>query len=255
VSLETGHDNIEAGSHAFGTILAADDSDIVGRFPLNHGASWRNHTTHIVDTHLTAPVSIDQLKKLKIDWEAPADLFNRDDWKLNRVILYYKRTDGSWQKVLECDGNPVKNFHAARDSYVCEAVPPIPTIDIQRIRVTLDTGGDGIRDRAWLSFLDSTGGEVIPEFPSAGLSQGDRRNITRSYDSPLLTPLLTLTQLSKIKIRTNFSGGLGGDNWNIDRISIAYLPVGSTIWQPLREFSGEPVVRLTGENASRIIDL
>ena len=55
-----------------------------------------------------------------------------------------------------------------------------------------------------------------------------------------------LESIQCVILQTTFSGGLGGDNWNLDRLTIE-AQVGSKR-QPIYQRSGRPLVRFNGDN-------
>src|SRR5690606_35734676 len=87
-----------------------------------------------------------------------------------------------------------------------------------------------------------------------GLPAVQQRNINGSrrwlgnYDQtvrialPRAVPLEDLTELSLV---TRFGGGIGGDNWNVDRVRVVALTGDGE--RELANVSGSPLVRFTGQ--------
>src|SRR5690606_6270644 len=87
-----------------------------------------------------------------------------------------------------------------------------------------------------------------------GLPAVQQRNINGSrrwlgnYDQtvrialPRAVPLEDLTELSLV---TRFGGGIGGDNWNVDRVRV--VAVTGDGERELANVSGSPLVRFTGQ--------
>ncbi len=122
-----------------------------------------------------------------------------------------------------------------------------PPVFVNRIRLTIRTGGDDLRggdDNAFASIRNSNGSLIDNEFPLNGKSNW--ANYTVHYVTHELSTPVKLSDLRRLRIRTTFGGGLSGDNWNIDRISLDYQ-VGQGTWQSLYDRSGKPLIRLTGE--------
>jgi hypothetical protein len=57
-------------------------------------------------------------------------------------------------------------------------------------------------------------------------------------------PATPLSQLRRVGVRTTFGGGIGGDNWNMDRIVTSVRVAGR--WVTVVNASGSPLVRFTG---------
>jgi hypothetical protein len=122
----------------------------------------------------------------------------------------------------------------------------LPQGMVRQIRLTITTGGDDLRggkDNAFASFLDQEGKVSVPEFPlNRSARWGDR---TVNTVTQALTAPVPLDRIRRLNIRTTFGGGVGGDNWNIDRVIVDY-DAGSG-WQKLYDESGSPLARLTGD--------
>lgn len=122
-----------------------------------------------------------------------------------------------------------------------------PPLMVSRIRVTITTGGDDLRggnNNAFASFLDQGGGVSVPEFAlnrTARWADHTVNTVTRALTLPV-----PLDRIRKLKIRTTFGGGIGGDNWNIDRLIVDY-DTGSG-WLTLYDEFGSPLARLTGDH-------
>ena len=56
-----------------------------------------------------------------------------------------------------------------------------------------------------------------------------------------LSPGVAASQIAWVKLVTNFGGGLGGDNWNLDTLTIQDEVKGVLLYTK----SGKPLVRFT----------
>ena len=68
-----------------------------------------------------------------------------------------------------------------------------------------------------------------------------------------LPPGTSLSQIQRFGVRATLGGGLGGDNWNIDALTVRAMS--SRGAQTILEQSGAPLVRLTGDRREQIWDL
>lgn len=123
--------------------------------------------------------------------------------------------------------------------------PLPPDVVVSRLRITIDTGDDDLRggnDNAFGFF--EVDGAPTPEFP---LNNGARwDNHTKNTVETSLPQPVSLRRLGRFGIRTTFGGGIGGDNWNIDGLTIEFLNA-SNSFQGIIHRTGSPLVRLTGD--------
>lgn len=247
VTITTGGDDLRGGSRAWASVLDARNGVVVTEFPLNGGQNWKNNSVHTVEEHFGTPVSVSLLRKLKVRTNFGGGA-GGDNWDIARVTVSYVDQVGRWHQFLDLSGNPLARLTGDRKRWISdEPPPPPPEGQASHVRVTIRTGGDDLRDRAWFSILDGST-VVVPEFPIGGVSgwpNGSTRTVSRSLARPI-----AVSRLNRIKIRTNFGSGFGGDNWNVDRVTVQYRAVGRTSWQTLRTLSGSPLVRLTGNRKS-----
>jgi len=88
------------------------------------------------------------------------------------------------------------------------------------------------------------------ELPFPGVNNR-RRWINNSSQTVAvsLPPGLAPGDIRGIRLETTFRGGIGGDNWNLERIRVSHRSeAGET---KLFEDGGEPLFRFTGDNRSR----
>jgi FG-GAP-like repeat/Astacin (Peptidase family M12A) len=121
------------------------------------------------------------------------------------------------------------------------------------VKVTITTGNDDLRggSQAWASVLDGADRWVVHEFPLNGGANWTNRSV-HSVEEHFAEPV-TVASLRKLRIRTDFGGGIGGDNWDIDRVTVAYLDEAGA-WQTFLDLTGTPLARLTGDRKSWVSD-
>lgn len=250
VEVKTGGDDLRSGSQAWASVLDASDQVTIGEFALNGGAEWPNHSTRVVDHFFPAPVDIADLVKFRIRTNMSGGI-SGDNWDLECLKGSFQDHAGNWIPFFDECAQPLNRFTGRSPNWVSGTPPATAgTGPVQAVRIRVKTGGDDLRDRAWFSVLDASGTAVIPEFPSSGVSgwgNGSTHEVIQGF-SP--TSYAELADLKELRIRTNFGGGIGGDNWNIDEVTFEFQRPGSSTWEVLRQFSGAPLVRLTGSKKS-----
>lgn len=111
------------------------------------------------------------------------------------------------------------------------------------------TGGDDLRggnDNVNMIFLLRNGSLVRFDNINARGKWGN--NSTQTINRTLAAPI-QLADVVGVRIETTFSGGMGGDNWNLDRLTIN-ATMGSTR-RLLFDQSGKPLFRFTGDQRVR----
>ena len=146
-----------------------------------------------------------------------------------------------------------RSFHPNTDFYKSVSTPPriknLPnggSESVNQLVVQFETGGDDLRggndnvdilvrytDNKTELFKNVNKGK---RWPSGTIS-----NVVLP-----LTKKVTSKQISCLKLSTTFGGGIGGDNWNVDMVTItAYKENGDK--EELQKFQGKPWKRFTGD--------
>lgn len=125
--------------------------------------------------------------------------------------------------------------------------PPPPALPIVRaLDLTVWTGGDDLRggnDNAYFTLFPDVGGQLVVSVNDGfGLAGNSNRTVRLTIPGGLL-----LDNLGYFTICGTMTGGIGGDNWNIDRIRVlAVSEVGSlAIFDTLG--TPPPLARLTSD--------
>lgn len=117
------------------------------------------------------------------------------------------------------------------------------------LTVEFDTGGDDLRggnDNVHLLLLLRTGAPLRFNNVNDLRRWGDnsRHTVTRSLPSTL-----RFEDIVGVRLETTFSGGIGGDNWNLDRLQVSAQLRGEA--RTLLNRQGTPLVRFTGDQRVR----
>jgi hypothetical protein len=128
--------------------------------------------------------------------------------------------------------------------------PPVAELAPSELVLEIATGGDdlrGGRDNLHVIAFTRDGRELRFNTVNNG-----RRWVGNSWETVAL-PLpagVTAADIRGIRLETTFGGGIGGDNWNLDRIIIRAR--GEAGESTLFDKRGEPLFRFTGEE--RLLD-
>lgn len=114
---------------------------------------------------------------------------------------------------------------------------------VSELLLDITTGGDDLRggnDNVSV-IIKFKGGK--PEQKIANINKSARWMGNYTETVPVtLTTAVKKEEIESITFVTSFGGGIGGDNWNMESVTVR---VGSTI---LAQQSGKPLVRFTGDN-------
>lgn len=124
-----------------------------------------------------------------------------------------------------------------------ESAPADPNL-VRELLVTIRTGGDDLRggnDNVDLA-LDTRLGRQVWRNANGG------RRWLGNYEQTLSLPVrgsVRLSDLRGLDLVTGFGGGIGGDNWNVDGVTVQAV-TGSGAFQ-IYDRQGTPLVRFTGD--------
>lgn len=134
--------------------------------------------------------------------------------------------------------------------YSTSSPPRIAEIPNELI-MQFDTGNDDLRggnDNVHVSLLLRSGKQIRFENVNGRKRWIDRSSQTVSRSIP---STLQVTDISSIKLETTLGGGMGGDNWNLNRLCVKARLNGTS--HLLLDRSGNPLYRFTGDK--RVLEL
>lgn len=123
------------------------------------------------------------------------------------------------------------------------AAPEDPNV-VRELLVTIRTGGDDLRggnDNVDIALGTRVGRKVWRN------ANGGRRWIG-NYDQTVSLPVpgnVRLSDLRTLELVTRFGGGIGGDNWNVDCVTVEAV-TGNGVYK-IHDREGAPLIRFTGD--------
>ncbi len=131
------------------------------------------------------------------------------------------------------------------------------------VQIWIQTGGDDLRggnDNAdvTLTFL---GGSTLTRNINGGREWGNGQTHIARLTLPATAP--PVQDIQSVTITTHFGGGIGGDNWNVDKVALMVgFPTGSPTSEPAPivvhtwlDKSGGPLIRFTGSTHDLVEDV
>jgi hypothetical protein len=223
--------------------------------PLLSGDGDRRFNQIMRTVTLPRPVRRGDLRRIGLLFPGASPF--QDNWTLN---AFQVRAGGV--TLLNQSGRPLMRFNGEARRWMQDvsctnpSSPGIPLAadrTIRALEVSVRTGADDLRggnDNASV-FVGLSGGRRI----EVSLNQG-RRLPDYSSSTAILTlpPGTNLAQIQRLGIQTTLSGGLSGDNWNLDALTVRAI-AGDGSMQTILDQSGNPLARLTGYNRERLWSL
>jgi microsomal dipeptidase-like Zn-dependent dipeptidase len=229
--IRTGGDDLRDAKTAYGVLdLGGGKKD---EFALNADSGWSNDSNNTI-LH-DVDIRPQDLKGVGVHTTFGGGM-GGDNWNMNRVVVSV-RINGKWTIVATQSGSPFVRFTGDRHDWTqgvnvgnaamlntCAPNEATLAADalVARVSVTIKTGGDDLRggnDNAWGTVALADGKKW--EFP---LNRG-----VQWQNGAIVTVLTTVPEGTRVRdlksfsIRTNFTGGIAGDNWNVDRVTVQAL--------------------------------
>jgi hypothetical protein len=252
ISMLSGDDGLRGNSSLQLELEVAGREPII--LPFGGGDGDQKFSAITRSVNLPTPVLRRDLRRVGIRFSSSFSFPDtHDNWTLNAIQV---RSGGT--TLLSKSGRPLMRFSRDARRFMtdisCSNPRTTPPADasISQLEVTIRTGGDDLRggnDNAFMFILLNDGRRIEMPFNN-GARLSENSLLTRTLTLP---PGTGISQIRRFGIRTTLSGGIGGDNWNIDGVTVR--AISTTGAQTILEQSGGPLVRLTGSNRERIWDL
>lgn len=235
VVIQTGDDDLRGGSNA------SDNANVTLHFAggnivtanVNAGKNWKNGTTHSFRLSLPrTAIPVSSITGITLNTDFGGGL-SGDNWNVNKVAMLVSFPTGSHVSApvtavvhtwLDASGNPLVRFTGS----VHDKSISVPAADngmaVQSLKLIISTGNDDLRggynpgDNCTVT-VHLKNGQVIT-----------LNNVNNGKDLPNWTDLnvniplpaggLKGGDITSINLHTGFGGGIGGDNWNVNRVQL-----------------------------------
>lgn len=235
IVIQTGGDDLRGGGNP------GDNANVTLNFiggsklttNINRGRSWENGQTHAVPLLLPSPApKASDITGITISTHFGGGI-GGDNWNVDKVALVVSFPAGSPTHTppqtvvhtwLDASGNPLirftGNIHDLR-----EVVQPQDTgKSVRSLELIISTGNDDLRggshpgDNCDVTIELAAGRTIMLNNVNSG------RNLPNWTDHTVSIPLpaggLKGGDVKAVRLHTGFGGGIGGDNWNVNRIQL-----------------------------------
>ncbi len=233
-TLRTGGDDLRGGNDNATATVDLGSSTV--ECPLNAGANWANNSVHTVRCVLPPGTQRSRIREIRIQTTASGGI-GGDNWNLDAIQVSAELTG---RTLLTQRGAPLIRFTAEQRSRVLYApvTPPasspsdMPATSILKVWVlttTDDMRGENDNARLIVEMRDGSS----QEFP---MNDGGKWDGGVPGRESLYHVLIRLrggkawSDIRSLRIKTSFSGGLNGDNWDIGKISMEAYPDPVMAW-------------------------
>jgi hypothetical protein len=239
----TGGDDLRGGSDNLNVLLLLQSGDPLRFDKVNGGQRWPDHSSRPVFLPLRDSVRFEDIKGVRLETTFGGGL-GGDNWNLERLTVSAK-IGGVTRQLFDQQQAPYL-FRFTGDQRVREF--PFPTGN--ELTVLFVTGDDDLRGgndnvhlflvlhaQAPLRFENVNGGNRWPDHSS--------QTVSLPLDAPV-----RFEDIEGVRLETTFGGGLGGDNWNLERLTV-WARIGGVTRQLFDQRRAPFLFRFTGDQHVR----
>ena len=235
VVIQTGGDDIRGGKNP------GDNANVTLSFKggatttanVNAGRSWENGQTHAATLTLPNPApSVDSITGVTISTQFGGGI-SGDNWNVNKVALVVSFPVGSaiqsppqviTHTWLDASSNPLVRFTGSVHDLSRPVSPQDVGKDVQRLDLVISTGNDDLRggskpsDNCDVTVTLASGRNIVVANANGGQHWENWTDHTVTI--PLPAGGLKGGDVRSVELHTAFGGGIGGDNWNVNRVQL-----------------------------------
>ena len=247
VTLRTGGDNLRGGNDNLDIGVIVDGQVKYWFRNVNRKQEWKNHTNHTVQLRANSAFNVQDVDGLTLRTSFGGGI-SGDNWNLDKV------------SVTRFSRGVSTSIYTSLPGLVHRFTGELPEHTLywkgNFLQVTIWTGSDDLRgggDNANLSIIYTDGHRQ--RFRNVNKNGTWQDNLAQTVYLPLPTGYRSLSNLDAIGglfLETTVSGGVSGDNWNVNRIRIIGH-VGHSR-KTLYDQRGNPLIRITGDRRQHLFN-
>ncbi|HJT69799.1 MAG TPA: hypothetical protein VJ731_06340 [Terriglobales bacterium] len=243
----TADDDLRGGKNNLNVQIHFADGSMQPVNNVNNSASWGNNSIHAVSIPLTKPVAPNQIKDITLihsaqgsfkpntspllvlspETAAMEGIQSEDNWKMAEVHAY-ALGNGINVPIAYFGFHKFTGSDPSLDIHAQPGVGCPTGKQVTRIVFSFATADDDLRggnDNVNIKILFADGSTQLE--PNANRSQNWPNGSSERVEVVLNRPV-TIDQIRGFTLADTFSGGVGGDNWNMESMQAeAYLEDGS----------------------------
>ncbi|HEX7287284.1 MAG TPA: hypothetical protein VF532_13950 [Candidatus Angelobacter sp.] len=230
--IQTGGDDLRGGN---------DNADATLNFTggnrtttnINHGRNWQNGQTHAVQLALPSPAPrVSDISGVTIATHFGGGT-GGDNWNVDKVALVVSFAAGSSTHApvptvvhewLNASGAPLVRFTGDVHDHTENVAPQDAGRTVRALDLIISSGNDDLRggsnagDNCDVTIELTSGRNIVIN----NVNQSGKWDGWSSHTVPIPLPAGGLHggDVRAVKLHTRFGGGMGGDNWNVNRIQL-----------------------------------
>jgi hypothetical protein len=203
---------------------------------INDGAHWNNGETHTAILPLPAGTVAGNITRFDLHTSFGGGL-SGDNWNVNAITLIASLLPATVVQPpppvvrtwVNLSGNPLVRFTGSVHDFqtAVSTVASDAAKVIQQLSLTIKTGSDDLRGGTGANDNASVILTIKnAPFTISNINQGAHWNNNEVHTVSLNVPAGTKSgDITSLTLHTSFGGGIGGDNWNVNQITLqAVLP-------------------------------
>ena len=240
LTIQTGGDDLRGGSNPGDNVnatLRLSSGGTIGFPNINAGQDWENGSTHTVQLPVPEGTRAGDLAQLSLHTGFRGGI-DGDNWNVNGVvvtaILSAAASPGhspvlrSW---LDAAGNPLVRFTGSTHEWThpVEAAAADAGKALLSLTLIIQTGGDDLRggshpgDNCDVVLTRRSAAPLTITNVNGGANW--KNGETHQVNLPV-PPGTKSGDVTALTLRTQFGGGIGGDNWNVNHVTLQALVAG-----------------------------
>jgi hypothetical protein len=227
--IQTGGDNLRGGNdNADVTLTFTGGTQLTEK--INQGREWGNGQTHIARLNLPTPAPrVSDLQSITIRTRFAGGV-GGDKWNVDRVALVVAYPTGSTlvsprapvvHRWLDAWGGPLVRLTGSTRSHLEMVEPQDLGVGVTALKLIVSTGNDDLRG-------GNDNVDVTIEFanqPPIEIRNANKKSRWKNWtDNVVAIPLSDRSvkggDVKSVTLTTHFGGGMGGDNWNVQRVQL-----------------------------------
>ena len=230
VVIVTGGDDLRGGSDNCDAVVMLSSGATLTIPNINSNQHWNNDETHTAVIPLPPDVTAGSITRFGLHTQFTGGI-SGDNWNVNSVTLIAALLPAPVvapqqpivQNLIDASGNPLVRFTGSVHDWTSGIdTGGHDSLPVESLTLTITTGGDDLRggsDNATVT-LGVNGGTTTLN----NINQGSHWNNGETHSIAVAVPQgTTAGQITSFDLHTQFGGGIGGDNWNVNHVVLQAL--------------------------------